>query len=161
MWQFVLGGLMAAGSLSASKKQNENAYRQQLQINGDLKTAYGNLQNSMQATNEAAGMALTKLEQKELRETATAVAKTSTRNVAGLSAMYAYANFGQQKAFTQGTIVAKTREQQRDYGKQAEAKFAQARSGWNQAEAQKKGAFEILLDAAIAGASGYATGKAV
>lgn len=157
MWQ--LAAVAAAGSLFGSHKQNKNAYAQQLQIVGDTKAAYKNLENLGEESKQTVGFALTKNEIKNAREMAKHVAQKADSNTAGASALYAYSNFIQQKAYTKGTVTAKGEGVLRDYGKQAEAKLARATSGINEAEANKKGAFEMILDATMAGASGYAMGK--
>lgn len=156
-----MAALAAAGSLMGSAKANKNAYMQQLQIAGDLKSSYVNLQDSMESSKQQVGIALTKNEIKSAREMATHLAARADKKTAGASAVYSYANFIQQKAYTTGTIVEKGEEQLRDYGKQAQAKYNQAVSGINAEEGKKKGAFEMILDATMAGAQGYSLGKSL
>jgi hypothetical protein len=153
MWQ--LAALAAVGSIMGTRKANKNAYQQQLQIVGDTKASYINLKNLEGDSKRTVGLALTKNELKSAKEMAKSISKRANANVAGSSALYAYTNFIQQKAFTEGTMISKGESALRDYGKQAEAKFNQARSGINQAEARKKSALEGTLDAVMAGAQGY------
>ena len=154
-----MAALGVASSIMGTRAANKNALQQQLQIVGDTKAAYVNLQNLMEESKQTVGIALTKNEVKAAREAAKSIAQRENYNVAGSSALYAYGNFIQQKAFTAGTIESKGEAQLRDYGKQAEAKFNQARSGINRAQARKKSGLEATLDAVIAGAQGYSLGK--
>ena len=151
----VMAGLMMLSSIMGTRKGNKNAFRQQLQIVSDTETGYTNLSNQMDQSKRVVGMALTKNETKGLRDVAKHVVNRDASNVSGNSAFYAYTNFMQQKAFTKGTLVSKGEIAMVDYGKTADAKFAQARSGINQAEAKKKGVLEGVLDAVIAGGQGY------
>ncbi len=146
-------------SIAGTRAANKNALAQQLQIVGDTKSSYVNLKNLGLESKQTVGLALTKNELKSAKEAAKSISKRENFNVAGSSALYAYTNFIQQKAFTEGTMISKGEATLRDYGKQAEAKFNQARSGINQAQARKKSALEGTLDAVMAGASGYATGN--
>jgi len=157
MW--AMAALGAVSSIIGTRAANKNALRQQLQIVGDTKSSYINLQNLMEESKQTVGVSLTKNEVKNAREMAKHVSKKATTNTAGASALYAYSNFIQQKAFTEGTMVSKGEAQLRDYGKQAEAKFNQARSGINQAQARKKSGLEATLDAVMAGAQGYSIGQ--
>lgn len=151
----------AASSILGTRSANKNALRQQLQIVGDTKASYINLQNLMGESKQTVGLSLTKNEIKSAREMASSIAKRENFNTAGASALYAYSNFIQQKAFTEGTMVGKGEAALRDYGKQAEAKFNQARSGINQQQARKKSGLEATLDAVMAGAQGYSIGQSL
>jgi hypothetical protein len=151
----------AASSIAGTRAGNKNALAQQLQINADTKASYINLGNQGKESKEVVGIALTKLERSSMKQQAQRISQTATSHTAGASALYAYTNIIQQKAFTEGTVVDKGEATLRDFGKQAEAKFNQARSGINQAQAKKKGALEASLDAFTAGASGYAAGKSL
>lgn len=154
-----MAAMGAISSIMGTRAANKNALRQQLQIVGDTKSSYINLQNLMGESKQTVGVSLTKNEIKSAREMAKHVSKRATSNTAGASALYAYTNFIQQKAFTEGTMVSKGEGALRDYGKQAEAKFNQARSGINQAQSKKKSALEGALDAVMAGAQGYSIGQ--
>jgi NOL1/NOP2/fmu family ribosome biogenesis protein len=156
-----MAAIMVLSSILGTRKQNKNAYRQQLQIVGDTKSTYANLVDSMESSKQVVGLALTKNEMVNLKKEAAFVAKRAKSNTAGASAMYAYNNFTMQKMFTKGTIVAKGAAAMQDYGKSAEATYNRARSGINQAEAKKKGALEATLDAVMAGGSGASTGNAM
>lgn len=153
--------VMGASSIMGTRSANKNALAQQLQIVGDTKASYVNLGNQGKESKEVVGIALTKIERSSMKQQAQRIAQTANFKTAGASALYAYTNILQQKAFTEGTIISKGEATLRDYGKQAEAKFNQARSGINQAQAKKKSALEGTLDAVAAGFSGASMGKSL
>jgi len=156
-----MAGLAIFSSLFNTRKVNQQMYRQQLQIIGDTKSAYVGIENAQKGVAEKTGIALTQTEFKTLKDSAKNVATKASRNTAGISALYSYANFLQQKSFTKGSIIKAGEDEIFNYGEQAKAKFAAAKSGWNQAEAKKIGTFEAILLAASAGAQGYAVGKSI
>jgi len=157
MW--AMAALGAVSSIMGTRAANKNALRQQLQIVGDLKSANVQFQDLMEESKRQVGVSLTKNEIKSMRDMAKHVAQRADYNTAGASAVYAYSNFIQQKAYTKGTLAAAGEAQLRDYGKQSQAKLAQGRSGINRAQARKKSGLEATLDAITAGAQGYAMEK--
>jgi len=157
----IMGGLMALSSIMGTRSQNKNAYRQQLQINRDAENTYRNLTEQMTEAKQATGIALTKNEMVAAKDLAKYTAQKATSNTAGASALHAYSNFIQQKTFTKGSLISKGEKVVTEYGKSAQATYNRARSGINQAEANKKGVFEAVLDATIAYGSGAQAGQSM
>lgn len=154
-----MAGLAVLSSIMGTRNQNKNAYQQQLQIVRDVKHTYRGLGEQMTEAKQATGIALTRNEMIAAKDLAKYTAQKATSNTAGASALYAYSNFIQQKTFTKGSIISKGEKVITEYGKSAQATYNRARSGINQAEANKKGIFEAVLDATIAYGSGAQAGS--
>jgi len=157
---FAIGtaAVSAYSSASANSAANENAYKSQLAINAGQKTANNSTVNEMQEQQRKAGVALTSLEMQGQRALAKQVSARSTSNTAGASAAYAYVNVINQMNVKQGNVLVERDAQVRDLGKTSQRLAIGAESNWNAEESKKKSSSAILMEAAMAGAQGYAAG---
>jgi len=154
-----MAGAAVLGSLMGNKQANENLYQQQLAIVGGQKSRNVQLKDKMSQTQRAGGIAKSQAEREEMKVLARGVAMTADNNLAGQSALYAYMNVGQQTEFKKGTIQTKIDGSLREDGRISQKYDNQARSQINTAESKKKSSTQMIMEAAVAGASAYGSSQ--
>jgi len=154
-----MAALAAVGSIMGDSQANRNLYQQQLGIVGKQKSANVNIRGEMKEKERAAGFKGTVIHMQEQRELAKHVLNKSTSNTAGASAAYAWINVMNQASIKQGNVVAERDAEKRDLGKRSQQLYNDSQSRWNAAESKKKSGMDMLVNAALAGASAYSAGK--
>lgn len=149
----------AASSIMGNAQANENAYKSQLAINAGQKSANVNTRGEMQEQQREAGIGLTALAMEEQRQLAKVVASKANSNTAGASAAYAWINTSNQFNIKEGNLLVSRDSMVRDLGKTSQKLAINAQNNWNQAESKKKSGMAMMLEAAMAGAQGYAAGQ--